>query len=65
MKNYLYPKQEDWTAILQRPTFDLSDIEPIVNDVLQQIKSEGDDAIKRFTLKFDKVQVDDTEVKEE
>ena len=65
MKNYLYPKQEDWTAILQRPTFDLSDIEPIVNDVLQQIKSEGDDAIKRFTLKFDKVQVDDPEVKEE
>lgn len=65
MKNYLYPKQEDWTAILQRPTFDLSDIEPIVNDVLQQIKTEGDDAIKRFTLKFDKVQVDDPEVKEE
>ena len=65
MKNYLYPKQKDWTAILQRPTFDLSDIEPIVNDVLQQIKTEGDDAIKRFTLKFDKVQVDDPEVKEE
>ena len=65
MKNYQYPKQEDWAAILQRPTMDLSDLEPKVNDVLQQVKTEGDEAVRRFTDKFDSVNLNDFEVKPE
>ena len=63
MKNYSYPKQEDWAAILQRPTMDLSDLEPLVNDVLQQIKTAGDKAVNRFTEQFDNVILNDFEVK--
>lgn len=62
MKNYLYPKQEDWATILQRPTMDLSDLEPLVNDVLQQVKTEGDEAVRRFTEKFDSVSLNDFQV---
>ena len=62
MKNYTYPNKESWAAILKRPTLDLSDLEPMVNDVLNQIKNEGDKAVQRFTEKFDKVQLTDFQV---
>ncbi len=62
MKNYTYPNKESWAEILKRPTFDLSDLEPMVNDILNQIKNEGDKAVQRFTEKFDKVQLADFQV---
>ena len=62
MKNYTYPNKESWAAILKRPTLDLSDLEPMVNDILNQIKNEGDKAVQRFTEKFDKVQLADFQV---
>lgn len=62
MKTYKYPNKETWSTILKRPTLDLSDLEPLVNDVLNQVKNEGDKAVKRFTTKFDKVELSDFQV---
>ncbi|MFT6938456.1 MAG: histidinol dehydrogenase, partial [Saprospiraceae bacterium] len=62
MKTYKYPTRENWSEILKRPTLDLSDLEPLVNDILNQVKTEGDEAIQRFTKKFDNVQITDFEV---
>lgn len=62
MKTYKYPNRENWSAILKRPTLDLSDLEPLVNDILNQVKTEGDEAVQRFTKKFDNVQITDFQV---
>ncbi|MFK7949781.1 MAG: histidinol dehydrogenase [Saprospiraceae bacterium] len=62
MKTYKYPNKESWSTILKRPTLDLSELEPLVNDVLNQVKNEGDKAVQRFTAKFDKVQLTDFQV---
>jgi histidinol dehydrogenase len=62
MKNYKYPNKANWSQILKRPTLDLSDLEHLVNDVLNQIKTEGDKAVQYFTVKFDKVALVDFQV---
>jgi len=63
------PKRENWSKILQRPTKTVDDIESIVLEVFENVKTNGDAAISEYTFKFDKVQLDtlivsETEIKE-
>jgi histidinol dehydrogenase len=63
MKKYTCPNKEYWSTILKRPTLDLSDLEPLVDDILNQIRTDGDKAVQYFTAKFDKVALADYQVK--
>ncbi|TXG39744.1 histidinol dehydrogenase [Seonamhaeicola maritimus] len=49
------PNKENWLSILQRPTQTVDDIEGIVNEVFVDVKRNGDQAIKQYTERFDKV----------
>ncbi|GGI57513.1 histidinol dehydrogenase [Winogradskyella haliclonae] len=49
------PKRNDWSRILERPTKTVDAIESIVNTVFNDIKENGDAALKDYTLKFDNV----------
>ncbi len=62
MQKIKYPKESDWSTILQRPTQTVADIETIVNQIFEDIQTEGDTAIVRYTSKFDKVQQDSYQV---
>jgi histidinol dehydrogenase len=62
MKIYMNPEPEKWAGILTRPTFDTSELFDKVGSILARIKSEGDSALKEFTLKFDSVAIDTFEV---
>ncbi len=54
--NKIYnPTKNDWQTLLQRPTKTVNDIEGTVNQVFQEVKTEGDVAVTRYTTKFDKV----------
>ncbi len=52
-----YPKREDWSAIVKRPQADLSKLNATVAAVLQDVRENGDEAIKRYGEKFDHVRV--------
>ena len=52
-----YPKREQWSEILTRPTFDTSDLNNTVNSILLDIKKRGDEAVKEYEEKFDKVKL--------
>ncbi|MCK0157877.1 histidinol dehydrogenase [Cellulophaga sp. F20128] len=57
--NKIYnPKKENWKAILERPTQTVADIEDTVVSVFNEVKQNGDRAIKKYTSKFDKVSLD-------
>ncbi|MCM1107876.1 MAG: histidinol dehydrogenase [Clostridium sp.] len=58
MKIIRYPKQEEWAALLARPTMDVKALRDTVNDVLQRVRIEGDSAVKDYELRFDKVELD-------
>ena len=63
------PKPSLWSALLQRPTATYEAIEPIAEAVFNEVKKEGDSALKKYTQKFDKVSIEnfkitDAEIKE-
>ena len=52
------PNKADWSKILQRPTQTIDEIESIVNQVFSDVRAFGDDSIKKYTLKFDNVNLE-------
>lgn len=52
------PKREDWTEMLRRPTQTVADIEKIVESIFEEVRTNGDRAIKMYTDQFDQVQLD-------
>lgn len=65
MEIYQYPAREEWNTLLKRPQFDNVSLENIVGEVLNDIRANGDNAVRSYTLKFDKVEVGNFEVSAE
>ena len=53
------PNKSDWQEILRRPTQTVGDIESIVYDIFEDVRLNGDTAIKYYTTKFDGVSLED------
>ena len=49
------PNRSEWSQILKRPTQTVDDIEATVNEIFKEVQQNGDDAVKKYTLKFDGV----------
>ena len=49
------PSEDQWPDILKRPTNDVSDLFDSVQKILDEVKSGGDQAVKYYSGKFDKV----------
>ncbi len=57
MKIYVNPEQETWQKILNRPAFDHKNLEAIVSAILEDVKENGDIAIKKYSAQFDAVEI--------
>ena len=55
MKVFRNPNQSDWPKLCERPTMDLSELQPKVQKVLDEVRKAGDEALISFTAQFDKV----------
>jgi len=64
MNTYLYPDKKDWKQLLQRPAFDSTSLQQKVKIVLNDVKVNGDAAIKKYTQEFDGVVIEDFSVSE-
>lgn len=58
MQSYIFPNRAAWPKILARPALDNSQLEATVSQVLQDIRENGDQALKAYTQKFDGVELD-------
>ncbi len=65
MKLHIYPEKKDWQKVLQRPTMDLSLLQNNVQSIIEDVKVNGDNALKRLSRKFDGVEVENFLVREE
>ena len=65
MRIIRYPKQEQWAEIIERPRLDLSQLNQTVADVLADVKQRGDEAVKEYEEKFDKVRLEQLAVTEQ
>ena len=52
-----YPVKEIWKDILKRPAIDNTSLESTVQTVLSDIKDNGQSAVNKYTLQFDKVDI--------
>lgn len=62
MQIYKHPAEKDWKNILKRPEAETRSLEMTVNNILNEVKENGDDALRRYSLAFDKVSISQFEV---
>ncbi|MBN2349849.1 MAG: histidinol dehydrogenase [Bacteroidales bacterium] len=60
-----YPKISNWAEILRRPQLETARLESLVSGILQQVKENGDKAVKEFSLKFDGTRLENLQVTEQ
>ena len=65
MRVIKYPPREEWQAIVKRPQMDVSSLNEIVANILADVRSNGDEAVKRYEERFDRVSLDQLQVTEE
>ncbi len=65
MKITKHPQESTWPELLKRPENDISELFGTVRTVLDDIRENGDDAVRRHTKKFDGVELSDMQISEE
>ena len=65
MKIYINPAKNKWTEIIQRPQINNAALKNIVSEILLSVKQNGDEAIKKYSLQFDSVELNDLKVSDE
>lgn len=64
MQVFENPAPQVWKELLQRPVFDNTGLQATVQNILKEVKLNGDAAIRSFTLSLDKVLLEDIAVQE-
>ena len=60
-----YPKEAEWATLLRRPTKDATTLNATVASVLSDVCQRGDEAVREYEEKFDKVRLDSLLVSEQ
>lgn len=60
-----YPDKSTWKEILKRPALDSTSLEVTVKSILADIKTNGDSAVKKYALQFDKANLNSFEVNQD
>jgi histidinol dehydrogenase len=61
-KIFVNPSKELWPGIIQRPVLDSQPLEKTVSGILMDVKQNGDAAVKKYALQFDKVALSEFKV---
>lgn len=59
-----YPGRNEWAQLVERPHLDISQLNGVVSSVLDDIRQRGDEAVKYYEQKFDKVELSSLAVTE-
>ncbi len=60
-----YPGREEWCSLVKRSTMDVTTLFDTVRTVLDDVRERGDEAVRMYEEKFDKVRLDALQVSEE
>jgi histidinol dehydrogenase len=64
MQTFKLPGRSEWKKLLSRPVIEAAALEQKVKLILDEVKTGGDTAVKRFTKQFDGIELDDLLVSE-
>lgn len=57
MKKIINPQRKDWSKLSLRPTKQKNELNNLVETVFAEVKKDGDKAVEKYSLLFDKVDV--------
>ncbi|HKK78416.1 MAG TPA: histidinol dehydrogenase, partial [Phaeodactylibacter sp.] len=64
MKIYQQPSPDTWEDILRRPAMEAAQLDQLVQGVIDEVATRGDEAIREFTARFDGVRLGNFRVSE-
>jgi histidinol dehydrogenase len=62
METIKYPGKTSWAEILRRPVMNNTDIDALVQPIINKVREQGDRALISYALQFDKVELTALEV---
>jgi histidinol dehydrogenase len=62
MKTIKFPEKDSWEKLCKRPEISRNDLEDVVKDIINSVKSESDKAVNYYSGKFDGVLPGDLKV---
>ena len=65
MKLYKYPSNDELEVVLRRKEIESIDLEDVVTEVFENVKKDGDVALRALTLKYDAISLSSLEVSTE
>ncbi len=65
MDKIIFPDKKNWKTLTQRPVKALTDLTDLVETVFAEVKEKGDEALKRYTVQFDGVEIQKFQVSQE
>ena len=65
MKMYTQPSREKWAELIKRPHINRDDLTAKIQSILKDVKLNGDEAIRKYTVEFDGVHIREFAVSEE
>lgn len=65
MQTFINPLRENWAEIIQRPQINSEELKNIVLDILGDVRRNGDEAVKKYSLQFDGVELNKLKVTED
>lgn len=57
MQTFINPPPADWAKLCSRPLLDNSSLEKDVRAIMEQVRKEGDEALRKFSRQFDNVDI--------
>lgn len=57
-----HPERSEWPSLLKRPVMSLSALQGTVQQVFDDVRANGDEALRRYEAMFDKAELDDLRV---
>lgn len=62
MKLFVNPAKEEWDALVKRPEINRRDLSAQVKEIVEEVKANGDDALRAFSKKFDGIDITELRV---
>ena len=59
-----FPLRNTWASLAKRPVYDSADLEEKIKPILEEVRLNGDQALRKYTLQFDKVELGGIRVSE-
>src|SRR5688572_644206 len=64
MQTFINPGEIKWAEIVRRPQINNTDLQNIVSGILRDVKQNGDEAVKKYSLYFDESESNDLKIEQ-